>query len=67
MCEGGPKATENLEPVYSHDLSCGYIPYPVLKVSRKTVDDSVDAIVDRMMRDTIDGKSMRSTSESCAR
>jgi putative RNA 2'-phosphotransferase len=45
-----PQAIKHFEPVYPHDPSCIYIPYPVPKVSQPTVDDSVD---DRV-KDSVD-------------
>ena len=38
-----PQAIKRVEPVYLHDSSCGYIPYPVPTVSHTTVDDPVDS------------------------
>jgi len=42
--------------VYPCDLSCGYIPHPVPRISRKTVNESVDARVDFPMADAMEGK-----------
>lgn len=40
--DGGRRQPRVLFPVY-HDSSCGYIPYPVPKLSRFSVDDAVDS------------------------
>jgi hypothetical protein len=42
-----PQAIKHVEPVYPHDPSCGYIPYPVPMVSRQSVDASVDSRGDK--------------------
>ena len=42
--------------MYPRDLSCGYIPHLVPRISCKTVNESVDARVDFPTEDAMDGK-----------